>query len=186
MSITVLVLGVTLIHDNLSPTAPSEDSQTTESTETQAQEQSTSQDSSSDTYPGLDFVVYDAQGNAVRLSDFVGKPVVLNFWASWCGPCRSEMPDFEAKYKELGDEVHFIMVNLTDGSYETPASASSFIASAGYTFPIYFDLLGDAAEKYGIKSIPATYFIDANGRRVAQAQGAIDSETLSRGIDMIK
>ena len=66
-----------------------------------------------------DFTVYDSQGTAVRLSDYRGTPVVLNFWASWCGPCQREMPDFDAVYQQLGEEVQFLMVNVTDGSRET-------------------------------------------------------------------
>ncbi|MBP3544577.1 MAG: TlpA family protein disulfide reductase, partial [Lachnospiraceae bacterium] len=69
--------------------------------------------------PAPDFTVIDAEGNEVKLSDMRGKPVVVNFWASWCGPCKMEMPEFEEVYKELGDEVHFMMVNLTDGWQET-------------------------------------------------------------------
>ena len=60
----------------------------------------------------FDFTVYDEEGNAVKLSDFEGKPVVLNFWASWCGPCKSEMPDFEEAYGEYGEEIQFLMVNI--------------------------------------------------------------------------
>jgi thiol-disulfide isomerase/thioredoxin len=132
-----------------------------------------------------DFSVYDASGNKVKLSDFFGKPIVLNFWASWCGPCRSEMPDFDEVYRLLGDEVVFMLVNLTDGEVETMQSASAFIDSMGYSFPIYFDLTGNAAYLYGIRSIPTTFFISARGNFVAYAEGALDYETLLYGISMI-
>ena len=132
-----------------------------------------------------DFTVYDLEGNSYKLSDFRGKPVVLNFWASWCGPCKQEMPDFNTTYGELGEEIHFLMVNLTDGYQETVESASSFIAGTGYTFPVYYDTSTEAATTYGVYSIPTTYFIDAEGHAIAQATGAINAETLQRGIDMI-
>ena len=83
-------------------------------------------------YLAPDFIVYDSEGNEVALSDFLGQPVVLNFWASWCGPCKSEMPDFQEVYEEYGEEVQFLMVNLTDGSQETVESASDYIANNGY------------------------------------------------------
>ena len=131
-----------------------------------------------------DFTVYDLDGNEVKLSDFLGKPVVLNFWASWCGPCKMEMPDFEEKYKELGDDVQFLMINLTDGR-ETVEIASAFIEGQGYTFPVLYDTASEAAYTYGVYSIPTTYFIDAEGYGIAHAPGAIDGETLQKGIDMI-
>ena len=132
-----------------------------------------------------DFTVYDKDGNAVKLSDFRGKPVVLNFWASWCGPCQSEMPDFNEKHKELGDEIHFLMVNLTDSAKEKE-NALALITQKGYTFPVYFDTDISAANAYYVSSIPATYFINAEGHLVARASGAINGETLLKGIDMIR
>ena len=133
-----------------------------------------------------DFTVYDAEGNEVRLSEHIGKPIVLNFWASWCGPCQMEMPDFHEKYLELSEDINFMMINMTDGSRETVESASGFIEEQGYTFPVFYDSDTEAAMNYGAYSLPTTFFIDAEGYVVARATGAIDADTLQKGIDMIK
>ena len=95
------------------------------------------------------------------------------------------MPDFNEKYLELGDEVVFLMVNMTDGKRETVESAAEFIAEKGYSFPVFYDKDSAAAIAYGAYSIPTTYFIDADGYALARASGTIDADTLQTGIDMI-
>ena len=131
------------------------------------------------------FIVTDQQGNQAELYDFLGKPIILNFWASWCGPCRSEMPDIDAAYQTYGQDIHFLIVNLTDGSRETMGSAADYIAQAGYAFPIYFDTTLSAASAYGAYSIPVTYFISANGQPVAYFPGAMTADILQQGIDLL-
>ena len=135
--------------------------------------------------PAPDFTVYDAAGNPVKLSDYFGKPIILNFWASWCGPCKMEMPDFNEKSQALEGEVQFLMINMTDGGRETVETASAFIEEQGYTFPVFFDTTSEAAYTYGAYSLPTTFFIDADGNAVAQATGAIGADVLQQGIDMI-
>ena len=132
-----------------------------------------------------DFTVYDADGNAAQLSDYIGKPIVLNFWASWCGPCKNEMPEFNEKSIELEGKVQFLMVNMTDGSRETLDTAKAYVESEGFTFPVLYDTDIDAANTYGVYSLPTTYFIDENGGLTARASGTIDAATLQKGIDMI-
>jgi thiol-disulfide isomerase/thioredoxin len=135
-----------------------------------------------------DFAMLHWDGkNAPMLSEMEGLPVVLNFWASWCPPCKNEMPDFETVYKELGEDIQFVMLNLTDGMRETKSKAMQYIEDEGYTFPVYFDIHKDSgASAYGIRYIPSTIFIDKDGYIIAKAQGAIDEATLRRGLELIK
>jgi thiol-disulfide isomerase/thioredoxin len=138
-----------------------------------------------DRVAAFDFTMQDAQGNTVALSDYIGKPIVLNFWASWCPPCKTEMPDFERVFLEMSGEVHFLMVNLPDGQRETVETAKAYITQEGFTFPVYFDTEQEGAFAYNIRSIPTTLFICREGFIVTGAQGAISESTLRKGIELI-
>ena len=133
-----------------------------------------------------DFTMTDKDANEVKLSNFAGKPIVLNFWASWCGPCQMEMPDFEEMYKQYGEEVQFVMVNMTDGSQETVESATQFVTEKGYTFPVYYDTKMEGAYYYSVYSLPTTYFIDAEGYVTASNKGMISGENLQKAIEAIR
>ncbi len=143
-------------------------------------------DNDEEVYPATDFTVYDVDDNKVNLFDFKGKPIVLNFWASWCPPCRKEMPDFNEVYKEYKDEVVFMMVDLVDGVRETKKKGLDHVREQGYEFPVYFDIDQDAAYEYWISSIPTTLFINADGNIVVGYQGAIDKDVLVETINLIK
>ena len=141
--------------------------------------------SSSEVVMAPDFTVYDGEGNPVSFSDFEGKPVVINFWATWCGYCVKEMPAFEKAAAEFGDEVVFMMINVTDGYQETKEEAEEFIAEEGYTFPVYYDLDLSAANVYGAGSLPATAFINAKGELVHGQLGMMSEESLYGYIEKI-
>ena len=130
------------------------------------------------------FAVLDKEGNAVQLSDFAGKPVVLNFWATWCGYCKVEMPDFDQAYKEYPDVV-FMMIDATDGMYETREKADAYVKEQGFSFPVYYDVSSLAQNAYVISGYPTTVFINAHGDVVAKEVGMISYETLIAGIKLI-
>lgn len=169
------------------PTVPTQSDQTDVLTSQTDLSSSQTDVSSADEKPvyAADFTVYDLSGTAHTLSSFRGKPIVLNFWASWCPPCKEEMPDFEQVYRDMGDDVQFLMIDVVDGEWETVEQGQAFIEENDFTFPVYFDTDEDAAYNYSIRSIPTTYFINADGIVIAGSQGMIDEEVLRQGIDMI-
>ena len=130
------------------------------------------------------FIVQDRNGNLVQLSDFAGKPVVINFWATWCGYCKQEMPDFEKAYREYPDVV-FLMINATDGVYETKEKADAYVASEGFTFSVYYDVASTAQTAYAITGYPTTVFINAQGDVVAKEVGMISYDKLVQGMKLL-
>lgn len=131
-----------------------------------------------------DFTMQDASGKTVKLSDFKGTPVVLNFWTSWCSYCRSEMPYFESAYKQYGDQVQFIMLNPVK-SERSSNGGKTFIQESGYTFPVFYETEGKAITSYGLRGFPATIFIDANGNIVDKNLGAISQAKLNEIIQTL-
>ena len=134
-----------------------------------------------ETIPAPDFTALDWDGNEVNFSDYAGKPVVLNFWAHWCGPCQMEMPEFNAKYEELEGEVTFLMVHV---GADMDAGKEK-VTEGGYTFPVVFDKDSQVAAFYGVSAFPTSFFIDKEGNLQAYYMGAMDGDLLQQGIDMI-
>lgn len=115
-------------------------------------------------------------GEKLSLSDFRGKPVVLNFWASWCAPCRAEIPAFVKLYEEnKGDGLVFIGVNIQD----TEAEARKFIQEFGISYPVGPDTTGEIAIAYGVKGLPTTVFINEQGSIYRTWAGLLDHATLA-------
>jgi peroxiredoxin len=128
----------------------------------------------------LGFTVYDKpaaardvsarslDGKTARLSDFRGKIVLLNFWATWCPPCREEMPALEKLWKAMKDK-DFAIMGISGG--ESMSVVKRFVEIGGYTYPIYADTSNEAASAYGIRFIPTTYVIDKSGAVIAMKTG---------------
>ena len=142
-------------------------------------------DTSSQRQQAVDFTVFDAEGQEVKLSDFFGKPVVVNFWATWCGYCKQEMPDFQEVYEEYKDQVHFLMIQSTDGSRETKEMGEAYIQEEGYSFPVYYDENREAVYVYSVYSLPTTILLDAEGRVAAYNPGLVEKEPLTAAIETL-
>lgn len=118
-----------------------------------------------DNLPGLrvgmkapDFELKNLSGERVKLSDYMGKKVIVNFWATWCPPCKAEIPDLQRYYTEAGDEVQILAVNI-----DPQNDVKKFVADTKVTFPVLLDDKDSVNRLYKILSIPTTYFIDEEG-----------------------
>jgi peroxiredoxin len=117
-----------------------------------------------------DFTLENVNGENISLSDFDGQTILLNFWATWCGPCIREMPSMEKLYSELKDEGFVVVaVDIRD----TKESVEKIIARLAVTFPVLLDKSGKIGDIYGASSIPLSYLIDTKGYVVGVALGAI-------------
>ena len=126
-----------------------------------------------------DFTVLDADGGEVTLSSHFGKPLVVNFWTTWCGPCMSELPGFDAAAKTYAGKIDFMMVNLTDGYSDTVDGVKAFVEENGYSFPVYFDTQKSAATAYDVYGIPQTVFVYADGSVMRSYVGALPEDVLN-------
>jgi len=133
----------------------------------------------------LGCIVYDVNGNEVNINNFIGKPMVINFWTSWCEPCKEEMPNFQKAYKKYGSQVQFLIINATGDPDETVEKASAVISKKGYTFPVFYDTDENAAKKYELSSLPSTLFIDKAGNVALTTSGACSTDELEQGINFV-
>lgn len=148
-----------------------------------------------DSLPGLkqgeippDFELTTLSGEMVRLSDMKGKKVVLNFWGSWCPPCKAEMPHMQNYYKKNAkkDNVEILAVNLTTGETKGIPAVEQFVDAYGLTFPIPLDESGDLAQQYQVMIIPTTYFIGTDGVIAHRYVGAMDEKMLKNLVKGMK
>lgn len=134
-----------------------------------------------------DFTLYDQYGNKHSLSEYKGKTVFLNFWATWCPPCRGEMPDIEEVYKEYNENKDDVII-LGVASPDTPREGSKeeiadFLEQKGYTFPVVFGEKDSMLYKYSISSFPSTFIIDKEGYVKQYARGAMSKSTMKKLIE---
>lgn len=131
-----------------------------------------------------DFTIYDLEGKAVQYKDLADdKVVLLNFWASWCPPCKAEMPHLQTVYEDYKDDVSFIIINSTDGSRETREKALAFLEDKDYSMPIYLDEDRMASALYGVRSLPSTVLIDSEGYIIGGIMGALNEEQFRDVLD---
>jgi peroxiredoxin len=112
-------------------------------------------------HPAPHFELPTLDGETLSLSDFEGKPVLINFWATWCAPCRAEFPDFQETFINNSDSLVIIAVNNT--AADQVDLVDDFVAEMGATFPIVLDESGDTIETYRVLGLPTSIFIDRNG-----------------------
>ena len=174
-----VIVGAKVLYDNLSEQYNNENI-----AQTEAGTATDTENVDDGKFAAPDFTVLDYNGNEVKLSDYKGKPIILNFWATWCYYCKEEMPNFELAAENY-PEIQFMMVNATDGKEETQEKAKKYIEDEKYTFDVFFDTELEAVMSYGVTGFPMTFFIDKDGNLLARASGAIDYDILLKGIDMI-
>ena len=121
-----------------------------------------------------DFTGELMDGSSITLSELQGKPVIINFWATWCGPCVKEMPAFERLKEDFGDKIGIIAVNCGDDA----ETVKDFVEENGYTFPVVLDEEYSISMLYPTNSIPYTVVLDAEGKVTHISTGALDADTM--------
>lgn len=155
---------------------------TTETEESSLPQTNTAQKDTESYEEAADFTLADLNGNTVSLKDFRGKKVYLNFWASWCPPCRREMPDIQKVYEKYQDKD---LVVLTVNLGEDKNTVENFINRNNYSFRVLLDPYQSVAQAYDITSIPVSYFIDREGNIVSKRIGAMTLEQMESNIELL-
>ncbi|WP_174613491.1 peroxiredoxin family protein [Virgibacillus ihumii] len=122
-----------------------------------------------------DFKLKNMKGKAVRLSDFRGEPVIVNFWATWCPPCRAEIPDLRKLYKNKNVEI--LAVNLTS-TEQSIGDVKKFVQNYKMSFPVLKDTESKVAEQYNVRAYPTSYMIDASGHITYMHLGAMNYDLM--------
>jgi cytochrome c-type biogenesis protein len=135
-----------------------------------------------------EIILNDLNGQTVKLTDYRGKVVILNFWASWCPPCKSEMPDLDEAAREFtkANDAVLLTINLTDGNRETTETAGKYISDHNFSMKVLLDTQSRAANAYNITSIPTTYIIDKQGVIVNSLVGPTTKDALIKYVDQLK
>jgi thiol-disulfide isomerase/thioredoxin len=128
----------------------------------------------------FDFTLQDVNGQSFTLSDYEGKTIAVNFWATWCPPCRQEMPDLDAYYRAHLPDGDFLLVAVNDG--EDPLQARTFIEENGFSFPTLVDPTSSVTISQGINGLPTTLIIDPSGQIVYRHSGIITPDILDAQI----
>ncbi|MBR1590380.1 MAG: redoxin domain-containing protein [Acidaminococcaceae bacterium] len=136
------------------------------------------------------FSLTDQYGKTHTLSEYKGKVIFLNFWATWCPPCRAEMPDIQKLYErspQEGEEAVIVLGVASPGlgNEKDEAGIKAFMKENGYTYPVLMDKKGELFRAYGIRAIPTTYMIDRNGNLAGRVQGALSAENLERIVKQV-
>lgn len=174
-ALLLIAMGVMTITGFLDSAA----GQSSSAGETPAQNSSTQEAAA---VPAPDFTLVDQYGETHTLSDYQGKTVFLNFWATWCGPCRSEMPDIQALYEEYGENSGDLVVlgvaGPNAGREGTAEDIVAFLDENGYTFPVVLDEGGDVFGQYGIRAFPTTFMVDKEGNVFGYIESALAREDM--------
>jgi len=140
-----------------------------------------------------DFTLNDLNGKAWKLSDLKGKIVLLNFWATWCGPCQNEMPSFQKLFERFGQDGDVVVIAVASaaleqqGTDESKATVAAFVKSQKFTFPVLFDSTGDVWNIYQQEGIPANYIIDKEGNIRLLVSGAFtNEETMYAALEAVR
>lgn len=141
------------------------------------------QETESGLTPAIDFILTDQYGNTHKLSDYKGKTVFLNFWATWCSPCRAEMPDIQKLYESAETEGEDALVVLgvaapNLGNEKSEEEIKAFLEENGYTYPVLMDTTGEVFMSYGVNAFPTTFMITREGEVFGYASGQLNEATM--------